>query len=158
MKECIKESAFERRQELPAGAGAAPLCQPLKYGADYRDVTATLKMKHLRRLCGERRTFSAVAAPLCRRRRREHGICRTLSLSPHRKTLCTTANITRYGVWVSPMNKIFSKCHPPHDILFPFFYFEEIKERPSQGCAGASPRKLRRLRWFLRKVKHYHIF
>ena len=69
-----------------------------------------------------------------------------------------TANITRYGVWVSPMNKIFSKCHPPHDILFPFFYFEEIKERPSQGCEGASPRNLRRLRWFLRKSKQNIIF
>ena len=50
VKESIKESAFDRRQELPAGTGAAPLCQPLKCGTDYRDVTATLKMKHSRRL------------------------------------------------------------------------------------------------------------
>ena len=50
VKESIKESAFERRQELPAGTGATPLCQPLKCGADYRDVTATLKMKRSRRI------------------------------------------------------------------------------------------------------------
>ena len=128
VKESIKESAFERRQELPAGTGAAPLCQPLKCGADYRDVTAALKMKHLRRLRGEKRTFLAVAMLFRQRRRREHGLGRTLSLSPHRKTLCTTANITRYGVWVSPMNKIFSKCHPPHESLFPIFLFaKQIK-------------------------------
>ena len=32
------------------GTGAAPLCQPLKCGVDYRDATAALKMKHSRRL------------------------------------------------------------------------------------------------------------
>ena len=68
VKEIIKESAFERRQDLPAGTGAAPLCQPLKSGADYRDVTATLKMKPSRRLCGDRLTFLAVAMMFCRRR------------------------------------------------------------------------------------------
>ena len=61
VKESIKESAFERRQELPAGTGATPLCQPLKCSADYRDVTASLKMKRLRRFRGEKRTFLAVA-------------------------------------------------------------------------------------------------
>ena len=86
MKESIKESAFERRQELPAGTVAAPLCQPLKCGVDYRDVTATLKMKHSRRLCGERRTFAAVAASFRRKRRREHGLGRTLTLHPYQKT------------------------------------------------------------------------
>ena len=75
MKESIKESAFERRQELPAGTGAAPLCQPLKCGADYRDVTAALKMKRLRRLWGERRSFLAVAVAFRRIRRREEGDC-----------------------------------------------------------------------------------
>ena len=74
VKESIKESAFERRQELPAGTGAAPLCQPLKCGADYRDATATLKMKHSRRLWGDRRTFSAVAVIFRRSRRRERGL------------------------------------------------------------------------------------
>ena len=49
-----------------------------------------------------------------------------------------------------------SKCPPLHESLFHFFYFEEIKERISQGCEGFSPRKLRRLRWFLREVKLYH--
>ena len=44
------------------------------------------------------------------------------------KNFGATANITRYGVWVSPMNKIFSKCHPPHDSLFIFFCFSETKE------------------------------
>ena len=73
VKESIKESAFERRQELPAGTGAAPLCQPLKFSADYRDVTATLKMKRLRRLWGDRRTFLAVAMIFRQRRRREQG-------------------------------------------------------------------------------------
>ena len=57
-----------------------------------------------------------------------------------------------------PPKKIFSKCQPLYIGLFPFFYFEEIKERPSQGCEGFSPRKLRRLRWFLRKIKLYLIF
>ena len=71
MKERIKESAFERRQELPAGTGAAPLCQPLKCGADYRDATAALKMKRSRRLLGEKRTFLAVAILFSRRRRRK---------------------------------------------------------------------------------------
>ena len=73
VKESIKESAFERRQEFPAGTGAAPLCQPLKCGADYRDVTAALKMKRSRRLWGERLTFSAVAVMFRQRRRREQG-------------------------------------------------------------------------------------
>ena len=74
VKESIKESAFERRQELPAGTGAAPLCQPLKFSADYRDVTAALKMKHSRRFRGERFTFLAVAVIFRRKRRREHGL------------------------------------------------------------------------------------
>ena len=74
MKESIKESASERRQELPAGTGAAPLCQPLKSGADYRDATATLKMKRSRRLWGDRITFLAVAMAYTLRRRREHGL------------------------------------------------------------------------------------
>ena len=81
VKESIKESAFERRQELPAGTGAAPLCQPLKFSADYRDVTATLKMKRLRRLCGERRTFAAVAASFRRKRRREESLSTRFLLS-----------------------------------------------------------------------------
>ena len=85
MKESIKESAFERRQELPAGTGAAPLCQPLKCGADYRDVTAALKMKHSRRLWGDRLTFLAVAMMFRRRRRREQGLGRTLTLHPYQK-------------------------------------------------------------------------
>ena len=71
VKESIKESAFGRWQELPAGTEAAPLCQPLKCGTDYRDVTATLKMKHLRRLLGDERTFFAVAVIFPLRRRRE---------------------------------------------------------------------------------------
>ena len=75
VKESIKESAFERRQKLPAGTGAAPLCQPLKCGADYRDVTAALKMKHSRRFRGERLPFSAVAVIFPLRRRREEGVC-----------------------------------------------------------------------------------
>ena len=74
MKESIKESAFERRQELPAGTGAAPLCQPLKWGADYRDVTAALKMKQQRRLWGEKFEFLAVAVMFRRSRRREQGL------------------------------------------------------------------------------------
>ena len=61
VKESIKESAFGRRQKLPAGTGAAPLCQHLKWGEDYRDATATLKRKHSRRLWGDRLTFLAVA-------------------------------------------------------------------------------------------------
>ena len=73
VKESIKESAFERRQELPAGTGAAPLCQPLKCGTDYRDVTTSLKMKHSRRLWGERLTFLAIAVVFHPRRRREQG-------------------------------------------------------------------------------------
>ena len=73
VKESIKESASERRQEFPAGTGAAPLCQPLKCGADYRDVTAALKMKHLRRFRGERLTFLAVAVIFRQSRRREEG-------------------------------------------------------------------------------------
>ena len=75
MKESIKESAFERRQELPAGTVAAPLCQPLKSGVAYRDVTATLKMKRSRRFRGERRSFLAVAVVFPLRRRREEGVC-----------------------------------------------------------------------------------
>ena len=57
-----------------------------------------------------------------------------------------------------PPKKFFSKCQPLYIGLFPFFYFEEIKERPSQGCEGFSPRKLRRLRWFLLKYKQNFIF
>ena len=53
VKESIKESAFGRRQEFPAGTVAAPLRQPLKFGTDDRDATATLKMKRSRRLWGE---------------------------------------------------------------------------------------------------------
>ena len=75
VKESIKESAFERRQELPAGTVAAPLCQPLKCGTGYRDVTAALKMKRLRRLWGERRSFLAVAMVFRRKLRREEGDC-----------------------------------------------------------------------------------
>ena len=74
VKESIKESAFGRRQELPAGTEADPLCQPLKWGADYRDVTAALKMKRQRRLCGERFTFFAVAMMFHPKRRRERGL------------------------------------------------------------------------------------
>ena len=85
MKESIKESAFGRRQELPAGTGAAPLCQPLKCGADYRDVTAALKMKRLRRLWGERLTFLAVAMLFRRRRRRERGLYLKFVLLKSRK-------------------------------------------------------------------------
>ena len=95
VKESIKESAFERRQELPAGTGAAPLCQPLKCGADYRDETAALKMKHSRRLWGERRTFSAVAAPLCRRRRRERGVLAVLSCQALSKAPSQTPKVPR---------------------------------------------------------------
>ena len=118
VKESIKESAFERRQKLPAGTGAAPLCQPLKCGADYRDVTATLKMKHSRRLWGDRLTFLAVAMMFRRRRRREHGLGRTLTLHPYQKA---------YSIKMSASFTI---------LFFPFFYFEEIKERISQGCEG----------------------
>ena len=133
VKESIKESASERRQELPAGTGAAPLCQPLKCGADYRDATAALKIKHLRRLWGERLTFLSVAMMFRRKRRREEGLGRTLSMPPHRKSFCTTVQ------WQPPSGSIlkkndFSKSLPLHKSLFPFFYFEEIKERPSQGC------------------------
>ena len=139
MKESIKESAFGRRQELPAGTGAAPLCQPMKCGADYRDVTATLKMKHSRRLCGERFTLLAVDMAFRRRRRREHGFGRTLTLHPYQKA---------YSI---KMSASFTT------LFFTFFYFEEIKERISQGCEGFSPRKLRRLRWFLLKYKQNSI-
>ena len=133
VKESIKESAFERRQKLPAGTGAAPLCQPLKCGVDYRDVSATLKMKPSRRLWGERRTFSAVAAPFRRIRRREEGLWRALSMPPHRKTFAQLHNGNRAARGIPP-KKFFSKCQPRHVGLFPFFYFEEIKERISQGC------------------------
>ena len=52
-----------------------------------------------------------------------------------------------------------SKCQPRHVGLFPFFYFEEIKERFSQGGEDSpSPRQLRRLRWCLREIKLYFIF
>ena len=45
-----------------------------------------------------------------------------------RNNFGTTANITRFGVCVSPMNEIFSKCHPPHESLFPLFLFaKQIK-------------------------------
>ena len=74
VKESIKESASERRQELPAGTGAAPLCQPLKLGVDYRDVTAALKMKHSRRFRGERFTFLAVDVMFRQRLQRERGL------------------------------------------------------------------------------------
>ena len=43
-------------------------------------------------------------------------------------------------------------------LFFTFFYFEEIKERISQGCEGFSPRKLRRLRWFLRKLSFITVY
>ena len=133
MKESIKESAFERRQELPAGTGAAPLRQPLKCSADYRDVTAALKMKHSRRFRGERRTFLAVAMKFRQRRRREQGFgarypCRRVEKLKHNCTM----SIAAWGC--IPDEKIFSKCPPRHVGLFPFFYFEEIKERFSQGC------------------------
>ena len=106
VKESIKESASKRRQELPAGTEAAPLCQPLKCGADYRDVTAALKMKHLRRLCGERRTFLGVAASFRRRRRREQGLdarypCRRVEKLQHNCTI----SIAAWGVY--PMKKSF---------------------------------------------------
>ena len=66
-------------------------------------------------------------------------------------------NISTTAQWQPPRGSIlkknaFSKCQPRHVGLFPFFYFEEIKERISQGCEGFSPRKLRRLRWFLREI------
>ena len=90
----MKESAFGRRQELPAGTGAAPLCQPLKCGADYRDVTASLKMKRSRRLCGDRRTFLAVAVAYSLRRRREEGVCSHIVLpSPNEGTI-SNAEVT----------------------------------------------------------------
>ena len=140
MKESIKESAFERRQELPAGTGAAPLCQPLKSGADYRDATAALKMKHSRRLWGESRTFLAVAATFCQRRRREHGLGRTVSLHPYQKTyfikMSTVARKTFSLIFVSKKQKL----------------------KLSQGCEGFSPRNLRRLRWFLREISQNFIY
>ena len=109
VKESIKESASERRQELPAGTGAAPLCQPLKYGADYRDVTAALKMKHLRRFRGERFTFLAVAMTFSQRLRREHG----LSLK---------------FILLQSWKPKLSCLHPLNNILFPIFLFaKQIK-------------------------------
>ena len=36
------------------------------------------------------------------------------------------------------------------------FVSKKQKLKLSQGCEGFSPRNLRRLRWFLRKVKLYH--
>ena len=80
MKESIKESAFGRRQEFPAGTGAAPLCQPFKCGVDYRDATTSLKMKRSRRLLGEKRTFLAVAMMFRRKRRREEGDCSHIAI------------------------------------------------------------------------------
>ena len=157
VKESIKESAFGRRQDLPAGTGAAPLCQPLKFSADYRDVTAALKMKHSRRFRGERFTFFAVAVAYSLRRRREHGLGRALSMPPHSNSLAQLHNGNR-RVGCIPDEKIFSKCPPRHVGVFPFFYFEEIKERISQGCEGFSPRNLRRLRWFLREISQNFIF
>ena len=138
VKESIKESAFGRRQELPAGTEAAPLCQPLKWGTDYRDVTATLKMKRSRRLWGDRLTLLAVAVAYSLRRRREHGLGRALSMPPHSNSLAQLHNGNR-RVGCIPDEKIFSKCPPRHVGIFPFFYFEEIKERLSQGGEGAGP-------------------
>ena len=120
VKESIKESAFERRQELPAGTVAAPLCQPLKFSADYRDVTATLKMKRLRRLCGERRTFAAVAASFRRKRRREEGLGRTLSMPPHRNTSAQLHNGNR-AARVIPQKNFFimsSVARKPFSYIF----------------------------------------
>ena len=50
-----------------------------------------------------------------------------------------TANITRFGVCVSPMNEIFSKCHPPHESLFPLFLFRRNKNRDSAKEVRATP-------------------
>ena len=94
VKESIKESAFERRQDLPAGTGAAPLCQPLKSGADYRDVTATLKMKRSRRFRGERRSFLAVAVVFPLRRRREEGVCSHISSPSLNEGTISNAEVT----------------------------------------------------------------
>ena len=73
---------FRAAARTPRGTGAAPLCQPLRCCADYRDVTAALKMKHSRRLWGNRRTFSAVAMMFRRRRQRGRGLRHTLTLHP----------------------------------------------------------------------------
>ena len=133
MKESIKESAFERRQELPAGTVAAPLCQPLKFGADYRDVTAALKMKRLRRLWGDRLTFLAVAMLFRQRRRREEGVCSHI-ISPS----LNEGTISNAEVTTCDKNVL---CRQRHErvasrraealtsLAWSFFYFFEIKER-----------------------------
>ena len=121
VKESIKESAFERRQKLPAGTGAAPLCQHLKSGADYRDATTSLKMKHSRRLWGERRTFLAVAVAFRRIRRREEGLWRALSMPPHRKTFAQLHNARWRGAGYPP-KKFFHNVIRCTKAFFLYFY------------------------------------
>ena len=50
------------------------------------------------------------------------------------KSLSTTAQSQSPRRGCIPDERIFSKCQPLYVALFPFFYFEEIKERFSQGC------------------------
>ena len=73
-----------------------------------------------------------------------------------RNALCV-ADQGRRNPLLSRTIGYYSVCHCTL-AFFPFFYFEEIKERISQGCEGFSPRNLRRLRWFLRKSKLNFIY
>ena len=118
VKESIKESAFERRQELPAGTGAAPLRQHLKSGTDYRDETTALKMKRLRRLWGDRRTFLAVAMIFRQRRLREQG-----------------ASAHAYFTSISK-SLFYQNVSKLHYTLFPFLLFRRNKRKNQPRMGG----------------------
>ena len=102
---------------------------------------SALEMKHSRRLCGDRRTFLAVAASLCQRRQRERGLWRTVSLHPYPKT---------YYI------KMSAAVRKPFSLIF---VSKKQKLKLSQGGEDStSPRQLRRLRWCLREIQPNIIF
>ena len=148
---------FRAAARTPRGHRSCSALSALEMRRRLQRCNCSSQNEALAPLPGRKTHVSAVAMLFRRSRRREHGIRRTLSLSPHRKTFAQLHNGNRAARGIPP-KKFFSKCQPLYIGLFPFFYFEEIKERPSQGCEGFSPRKLRRLRWFLLKYKQNFIF
>ena len=108
---------FRAAAKTPRGHRSCSALSALEMRRRLQRCNCSSQNEALAPLMGRKVVFLAVAATFCQRRRREQGLGARL-LYIHIKKL------------------ILSKCQPRHVGLFPFFYFEEIKERLSQGGEG----------------------
>ena len=108
---------FQAAARTPRGHRSCSALSALEMRRRLQRCNCSSQNEALAPLPGRKTHVSAVAMLFLRSRRREHGIRRTIALHPYQES-----------------NSI--KMSTVAQYPFPFFYFEEIKERLSQGGEG----------------------